>query len=259
MESILKRIVDDTYIRVEESKKVISYEQIKETALEYAKKDDETNKFKFEKSLKGVGVHFIYEVKKASPSKGIIAKDFPYIDIAKKYEEKGASAISVLTEPKYFMGNIKYIKDIVDSGIKIPILRKDFVIDDYMIYEAKVYGASAILLIASVLDIDTLSYFLETAHSLNMNALVETHNEEEIKKVLKTNAKIIGVNNRNLNNFEVDLNTSLKLRNLVDNDKIFVSESGIKSQKDIELMKNADVNALLIGEWMMRGNENDKS
>jgi indole-3-glycerol phosphate synthase len=216
-----------------------------------------TSDYRFTKALEGPGIHFICEVKKASPSKGIIADNFPYIDIAREYENIGADCISVLTEPDYFKGNINYLKDIQDAGVTTPLLRKDFTIDEYMIYQAKVYGASAILLICAILDDKKLKEYHELATSLGISALVEAHDEEEIKRALNIGAKIIGVNNRNLKDFTVDLNNSIRLRKLVPEDKIFVAESGIKTENDMIRLRDAGVNAVLIGETMMR--TDDKS
>ncbi|MDR0846757.1 MAG: indole-3-glycerol phosphate synthase TrpC [Lactobacillales bacterium] len=208
-----------------------------------------TTDFPFEKSLKTPGISFICEVKKASPSKGIIAEDFDYIQIAKDYEEAGASAISVLTEPEFFKGSNDYLYEIA-RNVNIPIIRKDFVVDEFMIYEAKTLGASAVLLIVALLDDETLKSFLNLAHSLGLSALVETHDALEVERALKAGARIIGVNNRNLRDFKVDLNTSVELRKLVPHDVIFVSESGISTRADIEKLGNVD--AVLIGESFMK-------
>ena len=204
----------------------------------------------FEESLRVKDFSFICEIKKASPSKGVIVEKFPYIDIAQEYETAGASAISVLTEPNFFKGNDKYLKDI-SSIVNIPVLRKDFIIDEYQIYQAKLIGADAILLICAILDETTLKNFLHLAKSLKLSCLVETHNEEEIKKALNIGADIIGINNRDLKTFTVDINTSLKLRKLIPSNKILISESGIKTAEDIRILKDSGFNGALIGESMM--------
>ena len=207
--------------------------------------------FPFEQALLQQDINFICEVKKASPSKGIIAPDFPYFEIAKEYEQAGASAISVLTEPDYFLGSDTYLKEIA-KNVNIPVLRKDFTIDEYQIYEAKILGASAILLICAILSEEKLKYFLQIADSLGLSCLVEAHDEAEIQKALNVNARIIGVNNRNLKDFSVDVRNSLKLRHLVPENIIFVSESGLKTAEDIELLRQNHVQAALIGETFMR-------
>ncbi|MBQ3835009.1 MAG: indole-3-glycerol phosphate synthase TrpC, partial [Elusimicrobia bacterium] len=210
-----------------------------------------SEKFFFEESLKSKDFAFICEIKKASPSKGIIVEDFPYIDIAQEYEKAGATAISVLTEPNFFKGNDIFLKDVADT-VNIPVLRKDFIIDEYQIYQAKLIGADAVLLICAILDETTLNKFLNLAKSLKLSCLVETHNEDEIKKALNSGANIIGINNRDLKTFTVDINTSLKLRKLIPENKILISESGIKTAQDIKILKNAGFNGALIGESMMK-------
>ncbi len=207
--------------------------------------------FPFEQALRGGDISFICEVKKASPSKGIIAEDFPYLDIARSYEHAGAAAVSVLTEPEFFLGSDEYLREI-SNIISIPTLRKDFIIDPYQIYEAKLLGASAVLFIAEILDQNTLSEYIKTADSLGLSALVESHSLEQMKKALAAGARIIGVNNRNLETFEVDITTSIKLREYVPPDKIFVSESGITNALDIQMLRDHNVDAVLIGETLMR-------
>ena len=218
------------------------------------------NNFAFEKALVGDDAHgvpkkinFICEIKKASPSKGVICEDFDPVKIAIEYEEAGASAISVLTEPFYFQGSDKYLQDISQT-VKIPLLRKDFIVDEYMIYEAKFLNASAVLLICAILDDKQLSDYLKIAEKLGLSVLVETHDEIEIKRALDCGAKIIGVNNRDLKTFEVDIKTSVKLRKYIPDDKIFVSESGIKTRGDVKMLEEIGVNAVLIGETLMRSN-----
>ncbi|MDR0854067.1 MAG: indole-3-glycerol phosphate synthase TrpC [Clostridiales Family XIII bacterium] len=206
----------------------------------------------FEQALSRKGIAVIAEVKKASPSKGVIVSDFDHLQIAEEYVAAGANAISVLTEPRYFMGSAAYLKDIA-SAVSIPVLRKDFIIDPYQIYEAKFLGASAVLLIASVLEEDdALKFFLDLTYSLGMSALVETHDEAEIKRAVKVGAKIIGVNNRNLNDFSVDLENSIRLRDHVPENIIFVSESGIKTAEDVRKLEAAGVDAILVGESIVK-------
>lgn len=207
--------------------------------------------FPFLRALGGADISFICEVKKASPSKGIIAEDFPYLQIAKDYEQAGAAAISCLTEPFRFLGCDRYLKEIAQA-VSIPVLRKDFTVDEYMIYEAKVLGASAVLLICSILSERQLAEYLELAHSLGLSALVEAHDEAEIETAVRIGAKIIGVNNRDLKTFSVDTGNSAHLRGLVPPDRIFVSESGIRTADDVDELRKIGVNAVLIGETLMR-------
>ncbi len=243
---ILDRIVTATKVRVEKAKLQKSFETVKKEALNKKK-----SFASFKKALSKSGINFICEVKKASPSKGLISPDFKYKEIALEYEKMGAAAISVLTEPDFFLGSVRYLQEI-KSIVKIPVLRKDFIIDSYQIYESRVIGADAVLLICAVLSYGVLKEFLETAQGLGMSCLVEAHDKEEIEAALKAGAKIIGVNNRNLRTFEVDFGNSMKLRRLVSDDKIFVSESGIKTKKHIDILKANDVNAVLIGEELMK-------
>lgn len=246
---ILDKIVADTRKRVEIKKTIKSVEKIKKQ-VENCKV---TYDFPFEKALKSRGMSFICEVKKASPSKGIIVERFDYLNIAKEYDEIGANAISVLTEPKYFLGCDKYLEEIVKS-VSIPVLRKDFIVDTYQIYESKILGASAILLICSLMDDESLRENIKIAEELGISVLVESHTEKEIEMASWAGAKIIGVNNRNLKNFQVDINNSIKLRDLVPKEKIFVAESGIKTPEDIKLLYKNNVDAVLIGETFMRSN-----
>lgn len=201
-------------------------------------------------------MRFICEVKKASPSKGIIAHDFPYLQIALDYECAGADCISCLTEPEFFKGADEYLSKIAKS-VKVPILRKDFIIDSYMIYQAKVLGADCVLLISEILECEKMREFCDIAHSLGLSVLVESHSESALQNALQTNARLIGVNNRDLRDFKVDLQTSIRLRKLVPQDKIFVSESGIATHSDIALLQSHNINAVLIGETLMR--EKDKT
>lgn len=243
---ILDDIIAKQKTRIENEKKEKDIETLKQEVLSLPS----SKNFFFENSLKSKEFAFICEIKKASPSKGVIVEDFPYTDIAQEYEKAGASAISVLTEPHFFKGNDLFLKDVADI-VNIPVLRKDFIIDEYQIYQAKLIGADAVLLICAVLDESTLKNFINIATSLKLSCLVETHNEEEIKKALNCNAKIIGINNRDLKTFTVDINTSLKLRKFIPENKILISESGIKTAQDIKMLKNAGFNGALIGESMM--------
>ncbi len=207
--------------------------------------------FPFLDALKAPGMSFICEVKKASPSKGIIAEDFPYLQIAKDYEAAGASAISCLTEPYWFKGKGKYLQEIA-GAVGIPVLRKDFVVDDIMIYRAKLLGASAVLLICSILDDDELASYQQLAEELGMSALVEAHDAQEVERANAVGAKIIGVNNRDLKTFTIDFGNSIRLHELANDDAAFVSESGVKTAEDVETLRNAGIDAVLIGETLMR-------
>ncbi len=247
---ILDEIAAKTRIRIERQKQIKPLEIVKKEALSLPR----DNTFPFEKALRQQDINFICEVKKASPSKGIIAQHFPYLDIAKEYEIAGASAISVLTEPDYFLGSDKYLQEIA-STVNIPVLRKDFTLDEYQIYEAKILGASAVLLICALLSEEELIYFREIADKLGLSCLVEAHDEAEIKKAINSKARIIGVNNRNLKDFTVDVENSLRLRPLVPEDIIFVSESGMKTDKDIQKLRDNKVSAALIGETFMRAED----
>ena len=244
---ILDKIIEATKIRVAQEKEVESPEAVKAAALALP---SDTG-FPFEAALRQQDFNFICEVKKASPSKGIIAEDFPYLDIAKEYEVAGAAAISVLTEPDFFKGDKKYLQEIA-STVKIPVLRKDFIIDEYQIYQAKVWGASAILLICACLDVPTLTKFRELADSLGLSSLVEAHDEHEVQMAIDCGARIIGVNNRNLKDFTVDVQNSVRLRNLVQDDVIFVSESGLETPEDIQVLRDNNIGVALMGETFMR-------
>lgn len=205
----------------------------------------------FEKALRKDGMSFICECKKASPSKGIIAEEFPYLTIAKEYEQAGADCISVLTEPKWFLGSDEYLSEIA-KAVSIPCLRKDFTVDEYMIYQARLLGASAVLLICSILSEAQIKEYLELCSSLGLSALVEAHNENEIETALKCGASIIGVNNRDLRDFSVDTGNSRRLRKMIPSGTVFVSESGIKNAGDVALLREAGVDAVLIGEALMK-------
>ncbi len=244
--TILDEIAEYARERVEKQKEIKSLDEVKAKALSIPKKD-----FAFEKALKKDGISFICECKKASPSKGIIAEDFPYLDIALSYEKAGADAISVLTEPKWFLGRDEYLSEIA-SKVSIPCLRKDFVVDEYMIYEAAVLGASAVLLICSILSVSEIKRYIGICDELGLSALVEAHDEAEVKMAIEAGARIIGVNNRNLKDFSVDTNNSKKLRALIPNDVLFVSESGVKGPEDIKEIKDMGADAALVGETLMR-------
>ncbi|MBQ7605083.1 MAG: indole-3-glycerol phosphate synthase TrpC [Firmicutes bacterium] len=205
----------------------------------------------FEKALKKPGLSFICECKKASPSKGLIAPDFPYIQIAKEYEQAGADCISVLTEPKWFLGSDEYLREIA-GAVSVPCLRKDFTVDSYMIFQARLLGASAVLLICSILDVGQIKEYLSICDEIGLSALVEAHDAHEVEAALKAGARIIGVNNRNLHDFTVDTANSRRLRELIPEDIVFVSESGISSPQDIAILAESGADAVLIGEALMK-------
>ena len=244
---ILDEIAAKTRERVEKAKMVVPLEKIREQAMAMPR----DKSFPFREALRKKGIQFICEVKKASPSKGIIAEDFPYLTIAEEYEAAGAAAISVLTEPFYFQGDDNFLREIAQK-VRIPIIRKDFTVDEYMIYEARILGASAILLICAILTEEQIKKYQQIAEELGMSVLVEAHDEEEVKMALRCNASIIGVNNRDLQTFQVDINNSIRLRKLVPEEIIFVSESGMKEREDIRQLEENGTNAVLIGETLMR-------
>lgn len=246
MEDILEQLACYARERVKIEKEKVPFTEVRAVAESLPK-----GWFPFTSAIKRKGLSFICEVKKASPSKGIISEDFPYLQIAKDYEEAGAEAISVLTEPKWFMGDNSYLSEIAEN-IRTPIIRKDFTVDPYMIYEAKCIGAQAVLLICSLLDEKELNEYLIIAKELGLSALVEAHDEAEIEFALGAGAEIIGVNNRNLRDFSVDTGNARRLRSLVPNDVLFVSESGISGPSDIVDAKQAGVDAVLVGESLMK-------
>ncbi len=250
---ILDTIALSTKSRVERAKARVPYTKMKEKALSAPVESS----FRFEKALRKNEISFICEVKKASPSKGLIAEDFPYLQIAREYESAGADAISVLTEPEFFKGDNTYLSEIRQE-VSVPVLRKDFTVDDYQIYEAKTLGADAVLLICALLDTETLKQYLAVCETLGLSALVEAHTKEEVQSALRAGARVIGVNNRNLKTFEVDISICTKLRALVPSDVVFVAESGIKTPREVAALKQANVNAVLIGETLMRS-RNKKS
>ena len=250
--AVLGKIASSTLVRIENAKQALSIEEAQEQAIELASAEHVDKKhLPFENALAAPGLSFICEVKKASPSKGIISGNFPWLEIAKDYEEGGASAISVLTEPEFFLGSDQYLREI-SAAVKIPTLRKDFIIDKYQIYEAKLLGAKAILLICALLDQKTLSDFIITARALALDCLVEIHNEEEAQEALSAGAHIIGINNRDLTTFDVDTGLSARLKNQLPPEILTVAESGIKTADDIRAIKDTGVDAVLIGESLMR-------
>lgn len=247
--TVLNEIADFTRERYKKRIAERPLEQVKTAALAMPKGD-----FAFEKALKKGGLSFICEIKRASPSKGLIAPDFPYLEIAREYEAAGADCISCLTEPKWFLGSDGYLKEIA-SAVSIPVLRKDFTVCEYQIYEAKLLGASAVLLICALLDTQTIKKYIEICDRLGLSALVEAHDEAEINSALSAGARIIGVNNRNLHDFSVDVNNSTRYRNMIPPSVAFVSESGITAHGDIEVLIKNKTNAVLIGETLMRAED----
>ena len=264
---ILDTIARSAGKRVEQRKQVKSLEQMMKAACECReregikgdaikragiKRENGTNEVHpFKAALSKPGVSFICEVKKASPSKGLIAPDFPYVEIARQYQEAGADAVSVLTEPEFFLGADRYLEEI-HREIELPLLRKDFIVDEYQIYEAKVLGASAVLLICSLMDMEKLKRYMGICGSLGLSSLAEAHTDREVARGAEAGADIIGINNRNLETFEVDFTNALRLRKLVDRGTIFVAESGIRTPEDIELLAENQVDAVLVGETLMR-------
>lgn len=244
---ILQTIAAAARARVVGCKARLPLEQIKEAA----RGCNCATGFPLEKALGKEGINFICEIKKASPSKGLLSVDFPYVQIAREYEEAGAAAISVLTEPEYFLGSDEHLREI-RREVSIPLLRKDFIVDAYQIYEARIMGADAVLLICALLDTKTIREYLALCDELGLSALVETHDAEEVASALAAGARLIGVNNRNLKNFSVDINNSIALRRLVPENVLFVAESGIKTAAEVDALRQARVNGVLIGETLMR-------
>lgn len=247
--TILDQLADYARERVKISKKSVSLEAIKEQAFRLPE-----GNFEFENALQKKELAFICECKKASPSKGIIAEDFPYLEIAREYENAGADCISVLTEPKWFLGSDAYLKEIANS-VSVPCIRKDFTVDEYMIYEAKLLGASAVLLICSILSKEKIKEYIKICDALGMSALVEAHDENEVNLAVRAGARIIGVNNRNLKDFSVDTENSRRLRSLIPENIIFVSESGVKNAEDVALLCAVGADAVLVGETLMRADD----
>lgn len=250
--NILDQLADYAGCRTEQAKKTVSLTEIRERALSMPKGD-----FSFERALQKPGISFICECKKASPSKGLIAPDFPYLQIAKEYEAAGADCISVLTEPKWFLGNDAYLREIAKE-ISIPCLRKDFTVDEYMIYEAKTLGASAVLLICAILSEAQMKEYMAVCETLGLSALVEAHDEAEVEKALSAGARMIGVNNRNLKDFTVDTENSRRLRSMIPKGTLFVSESGVSGPEDVERLVQIGADAVLVGEALMRAHDKRK-
>lgn len=247
--SILDELASHARERTEKNKGLVPFDEMRAQAMALPKGD-----FSFERVLKKPEMAVICECKKASPSKGVIDAEFPYLEIAKAYEAAGADCLSVLTEPKWFLGSDNYLKEIAEA-VELPCLRKDFVVDAYMIYEAKVLGAAAVLLICALLDEEQLAEYLAICDSLGMTALVETHDAREVDMALRAGARVIGVNNRNLRDFSVDTTNSQNLRTMVGEEVVFVSESGIMSADDARAMREGGADAILVGEYMMRAKD----
>lgn len=247
--NILDQLAAHAVERVEAAKQITPAETVKRLALEQPK-----GNFSFERALRTDDIAFICECKKASPSKGLIAEDFPYLEIAKAYEAAGANAISVLTEPKWFLGSEIYLKEITEA-VSTPCLRKDFTVDEYMIYEAKLLGASAVLLICAILSEEQIKHYLSICEALGLSALVEAHDADEVQMAIRSGARIIGVNNRNLKDFSVDTENSKRLREMIPSDVIFVSESGITGPEDVQTLREIGVDAVLVGETLMRAKD----
>lgn len=254
MTNLLRTIAARTVERVNERKERVSLAMIADEASGMCHRN---SYFPFEKALKTADISMICEVKKASPSIGILDESFPFLQIAGEYEAAGADAISVLTEPDWFLGSDKHLEEI-RKMVGIPVLRKDFTVDSYQIYESKLLGADAVLLICALLDQIKLKEYLDIAHGLGLSALVEAHDKDEIMTALKAGARVIGVNNRDLKTFEVDLETSIRLRKLVPEDIPFISESGIRTPGDIARLRQHKINGVLIGETLMRSSEKRK-
>lgn len=247
--NILDQLAEHARYRTEQAKQKVSLSEMKERALSMPKGD-----FFFERALRKPGISFICECKKASPSKGLIAPDFPYLQIAREYEAAGADCISVLTEPKWFLGSDAYLKEIAEA-VQIPCLRKDFTVDEYMIYEAKALGASAVLLICAILGAAQMREYMAVCETLGLSALVEAHDEAEAEMAVSAGARIIGVNNRNLKDFTVDTENSRRLRSMIPEDVLFVSESGVSGPGDVERLVQIGADAVLVGEALMRASD----
>ena len=247
--TILDQLADHARHRVAEAKKEVPLEALKRQASAAEK-----GQFVFENAIKKAKMAFICECKKASPSKGVIAQDFPYLQIAKEYEAAGADCISVLTEPKWFLGRDEYLREIA-AAVSIPCLRKDFVVDEYMIYEAKLLGASAVLLICSILSEEEIGKYIGICNELGLSALVEAHDETEVAIALRAGARMIGVNNRNLKDFSVNMDNCQRLRDLIPREVIFVAESGVKDASDVARLREIGADVVLIGEALMRAED----
>ena len=249
--TILDKLAAHAAERVEEAKRNLPSGEIRRQALSLSGNPSFPPPFAFENALKKPGISFICECKKASPSRGLIAPFFPYLEIAKEYEAAGADCISVLTEPDWFLGNDRYLREIA-AEVSVPCLRKDFTVDEYMICEAKVWGASAVLLICSILEESRIREYLGLCDELGLSALVEAHDEAEVLSAVRAGARIIGVNNRNLKDFSVDTGNSRKLREMIPRDILFISESGVKTAADVEQLRDIGADAVLVGETLMR-------
>jgi indole-3-glycerol phosphate synthase len=252
--AILGKITASTHLRVKTAKENLSPERARQMAVELAEEGKEDKTVSFEQALSTPDISFICEVKKASPSKGIISQDFPWLEIAKDYEEAGAAAISVLTEPEFFLGSDRYLREI-SKTVSIPTLRKDFIIDPYQIYEAKIWGAKAVLLICALLEQETLALYLAIAKELSLDCLVEIHSEEEADEAIRAGSRIIGINNRDLTTFNVDTSLTKRLKKLLPSGIITVAESGIQSADEVKELRDIGVNAVLIGESLMKSGD----
>lgn len=250
--TILDQLADHARERTAQDKRKIPAQEMRQLAMSLPK-----GNFSFEKALAGPDIALICECKKASPSKGLIAPEFPYLKIAEEYEAAGADAISVLTEPKWFLGSDEYLREIA-GHVSIPCLRKDFTVDEYMIYAAKVLGASAVLLICSILTESEIREYIGICDELGLSALVEAHEEREAETALRAGARVIGVNNRNLKDFTVDTTNSRRLRSLIPPEVLFVSESGVRSAGDIQILREIGADAALVGETLMRSEDKKK-
>lgn len=247
--TILEQLADYARQRTEEAKRHISLNELRRQAYELPK-----GEFEFERALSKEGLSIICECKKASPSKGVIAPEFPYLQIAKDYQAAGGDCISVLTEPKWFLGRDQYLQEIAQT-VSIPCLRKDFTVDEYMIYQAKLLGASAVLLICAILSQAQMQEYLDICTQLGLSALVEAHDEAEVQMALQAGAHVIGVNNRNLKDFSVDVENSGRLRGMIPPEVLFVSESGIQSGADVAKLRELGVDGVLVGEMLMRARD----
>lgn len=269
---ILDTLAQATKKRIDGQKQLKSLEALKQELSEKAERGElvlpdkeksfeenfnNPSLYRFEKNLKGKGIHIIAEVKKASPSKGLIDPNFDYMKVARDYEMAGVDCVSCLTEPDYFKGSDEIFMEI-RRVLKTPMIRKDFTVDEYMIYQAKLMGADCILLICAILDDEALMNYYKLADSLGLSVLVETHDEEEMERALKIGARMIGVNNRNLKDFTVDIGNSIRLRKMVPENVIFVAESGIKTREDIKELEDCGTNGVLIGETFMRAADKAK-
>ena len=248
--NILDKLADLSRDRAKREQETVSAEELREQAKALGKGNGEA----FISALKKPGISFICEIKKASPSKGLISPDFPYLKIAEAYEQAGADCISCLTEPEYFLGSDDIFREVREK-VNLPMLRKDFTVCEYQLDQARVMGANAALLIVSLMDERTLAAYLEHCEELGIAALVETHDEEEIRTAVSTGAKIIGVNNRNLKDFSVDFGNAARLRDRIPPECIYVAESGVRTPEDVQRLRQIGADAALIGETLMRAED----